>query len=60
MQHLLKQIGAWPFAGVLLAHDREPASDKEVGQQHPDHAEWERGVGCDIGHGGRRARPHGW
>src|SRR5580700_3013567 len=54
MQHLLEQIGARPFAG-LLAHDRQTALEEEVGKQHPDHAERQRGVGCDIGHGGRLA-----
>src|SRR5215472_1016351 len=51
MQHLLEQVGAWSFASGLLAHDREPALNEEVGQQHPDHAERQPGVGGDVGNG---------
>src|SRR5580700_4401679 len=31
IQHLLKQVGAGPFARVL-AHDREPTLDEEIGE----------------------------
>src|SRR5260370_3546433 len=53
MQHLLQQVGAGPFPGVPLPHDRQPALDEEVGEQHPDHTERQRGVGGHVGHGNR-------
>src|SRR5882757_131233 len=52
MQHLPQQLGAGLLAGRAARQDLDPALLDEVGEQHPDHADRQSGVGGDISHGG--------
>src|ERR1039458_9361218 len=53
MQHLPQQLGAGLLARLAARQYLDASLLDEVGEQHPDHADWQPGVGGDVGHGGR-------
>src|ERR1022692_2361696 len=53
MQYLPQQVGAGLLVDGPLRQDGDPALHREVGQQHADHPQRERGIGCQVGHRSR-------
>src|SRR5271169_6377378 len=55
MQHLPQQLSAGLLAGRAGRLHLDPALLDEVGEQHPDHADRQSGVGGHVSHGGGMA-----